>query len=56
MYVRVYVYMYFTGPGCEADHSHPPNAEFKNEKSCTSISHVYLHGTCRDSFTFFFNL
>lgn len=40
--------------GCEADHSHPSNAELKNEKSCTSISHVYLHGMCRDSFTLFF--
>ena len=51
--VCAYVYMYFPGPGCEAEHSHPPNAEV-NEKSCTSISHVYLHGTCRNSFTFFF--
>ena len=53
MCVCMYVCMYFPGPGYEADHSHLPNVEVKNEKSCTSISYVYLHGMCRDSFTIF---
>jgi hypothetical protein len=39
-------------PGLEADHSHPFNAEVKNEWRYTYIPPVCLHGVHRDNFTF----
>lgn len=39
-------------PGCEANHLLHSIAEVKNDRSCTSIPPVYLHGIYGDDYTF----
>jgi len=39
-------------PGREADHSRLSSAEVRNEWSYTSAVPTYLHGLCRNNFTF----
>jgi hypothetical protein len=41
-------------PVCEVNSSPPFCAVVKNERSCTSVPPVYLHGVHRDKFTFLF--
>jgi hypothetical protein len=36
--------------GREVNHSPPPSAEVKNEWSCTSTLHIYLHGVDKHKF------
>ena len=40
----------------EADHSPPPHAKVKNERSSTSTPAKYLCGLYRDNFTFSFRI
>jgi hypothetical protein len=42
--------------GCEADHSPPPHAKVKNERSCTSTPVKCLRGVYRDNFNFIFRI
>jgi hypothetical protein len=39
-------------PGRDADRSHPSSANVKNEYSCPSAPHTFLHNVNRHTFTF----
>ena len=34
--------------GCKINHLHPSSAEVENERSCTSVFHVFLYGMDRE--------